>query len=212
MSARSVARLATGSSDDGIAIFYSARLQYLLATIMFTTFILMAAHAIGGILEWEISPIMLSLNAIHIALFGALAVFSLWFLLGIMSGRVAGRRPRLVLRPDGVYHRSYTFEHFVPWHTVFEVSAEEFRGPIIVARAFESKDIRTRRTIWAFMQDEPGYVPDLRVRGHLLAVDPAVAYHALRYYHAHPGARAELLTAAGEQRIRSGNVLEQATS
>jgi hypothetical protein len=208
LSARSVSRETTGSGHDGIAIFYSARLYFLIATIMFATFVLTAAYALGGMLEWEMRHFDPATNVVDIILFGALAVICLWFFIGVVSGRLVGGRARLVLSPDGIYHRSYTFEHFVPWRTVFAVSAEEFRGPLIVARTFESKEIRTRRTIWARLQDESGYLPDLMVRGRQLAVDPAVAYHALRYYYAHPEARAELLTPDGEQRIRSGSLLD----
>lgn len=52
------------------------------------------------------------------------------------------------------------------------------------------------------------FLPSVVVNGRRLAVDPAVVYHALRYYHAHPEMRAELLTPAGVQRIRSGRLLD----
>jgi hypothetical protein len=43
---------------------------------------------------------------------------------------------RLVLAPDGVYHRSQTFEHFVPWHAMSGVVAVAGRIPILVIDAY----------------------------------------------------------------------------
>ena len=45
------------------------------------------------------------------------------------------------------------------------------------------------------------------VKGVSLSVDPALAFHTLRYYHANPEARAELGTDAAVRRVRAGAVL-----
>jgi hypothetical protein len=90
----------------------------------------------------------------------------------------------------------------VPWHAVIDVAAENsYFGPTIKVRALP-EDARIRRRTWGRWRESlrPSF---FAVYGRALAVDPAVAYHALRYYHAHPRARAELITPAGEQRIRS---------
>jgi hypothetical protein len=207
VSFRSVALQAAGPGGRGTAIFYSRGMHYLLAGALLMTFPLAATVAAGGLLEQEAGVDGVEVNLVDTVAFGSLALMSLWFSIGLLRGLAGERRPRLVLSPDGIYHRSYTFEHFVPWEDVFAVTAEDFRGPVIAARAFESKSIWTRRSMWAFLQDEPRYVPDLKVRSRLLALDPVVAYHALRFYHAHPDARIELLTSGAEQRIRCGNLV-----
>jgi hypothetical protein len=208
MSARVVSRQTAGSGHEGIAIFYSTRLYCLFTMILSATFMFAGAYTLDSVVEWEVSHSSPAANVIDVALFGAAAVVCLWYFIGVVSWRVVGGRARLVLGPDGIYHRSYTFEHFVPWHTLSSVSADEFRGPLIVARVYGSREIYRRRTVWAHLQDESGYLPDLMVRGRLLSVDPAIAFYAMRYYHAHPDARAELVTPAGEQRIRSRNLLD----
>lgn len=47
----------------------------------------------------------------------------------------------------------------------------------------------------------------MAVQGRWLGVDPALLYWALRYYHEHPEARAELADERGVQRIRTGALL-----
>jgi hypothetical protein len=46
------------------------------------------------------------------------------------------------------------------------------------------------------------------IRGAALSVNPALAFHTLRYYHEHPAARAELGTDAAVQRMRTAAVFE----
>jgi hypothetical protein len=68
----------------------------------------------------------------------------------------------------------------------FRVSAEA--GPLIVVRAPPSQNARARRTSWVGKQEEYQLLPNVVVRGRSLAVDPALLYHALRYYFGHPEA------------------------
>jgi hypothetical protein len=128
-----------------------------------------------------------------------------WAIVQLIDRRVV--KGCLVLCPDGIYHRSYTFEHFVPWHCVVDVSADELRGPVIVAKVLSAEGISVRRTSRMGRQWEFKLLPFVVVPGRYLAVDPGLAYHAVRYYESHPGARAELATRAGEDRVRGGNLL-----
>lgn len=214
MPTRKVALRATGSDYDGVAIFYSTRFYHLLRTLLLVTVVIVAGYGAGGILGWLTPPSTPPSDATA-ALTGGAALcvllawvaWSVWVVVEVARGRVV--RGRLVLRPDGIYHCSFTFEHFVPWHAVVDVSAKEFRGPAIVVTAFPTEDTRLRRITRVGKQEESILPPSLVVCGHSLAVDPAVAYHALRYYHAHPEARTELLTRAGEHRIRSGSLPDE---
>lgn len=47
----------------------------------------------------------------------------------------------------------------------------------------------------------------VKIPGALLSIDPALAFHTLRYYHARPSARAELGADAALDRLRHGNLL-----
>ena len=133
-----------------------------------------------------------------------------WIVLVVIVPRRRIVRGRVVLSPAGVFHRSLGFEHFVPWYAVFAVAAEEAGSPLVVAKAFPSEATRVRRTTRVAKQQEYQLIPYLVVRGRWLAVDPALLYHTLRYYHAHPEARSELATEAGLRRIRGGNPLDRA--
>jgi hypothetical protein len=210
---RSVALQVTGSAYDGVAIFYSTRFFTLFRTLLLASFVAVAGCTAGGIMGGAAPSRTPSLDTpsltggVGLMLLLVWVGWLFWVLVEIVGRRVA--RGRLVVSPDGIYHRSHTFEHFVPWDAVITLHAVQSPGgPLIMATALPSHATRTRRTAWIGKQDEFKQLPYLVVRGRFLAVDPAVAYHSLRYYHAHPESRAELLTPAGEQRIRSGNVLD----
>jgi hypothetical protein len=204
---------ASGSADDGIAMFYSSRFCRLLRALLLATVCVVATFAGAVILGWAAPSPTSPPDADSFLVGGAVlsllvtwAVWMVWVVVEIAGRRVA--RGRLVLSPDGIYHRSFTFEHFAPWHAVVDVSARHHGNPLILVRAFPTDDTLVRRTAWLGKQSEFALLPFLVVRCRSLAVDPAVAYHALRYYHAHPEARGELRTVAGEQRIRSGDLLD----
>jgi hypothetical protein len=204
-SPRSVALQATGSNYEGVTISFSARLYNGVTAIMLMGSAFLALYATGGIMKWKMPPFVPRPGVISVALSVAGALFCLWLFTEFATGRIA--KGYLTLTPGGIYHRSHTFDHFVPWDTVLDVSAVEFHsGQFIAVNALPSGDTRVRRTHWIGKQEEFRLLPFLVVRARSLAADPAVAYHALRYYFAHPEARAELLMPAGEQRIRSGNL------
>jgi hypothetical protein len=208
---RAISLQATGAGYDGVAISYRRRFWWMIRTLALVNAVVVAGYAAGGVLGWMTStsaapPDMASLTGgAALCLLLTWVVWVLWVVAEIVGGRIV--RGRLVLRDDGIYHRSFTFEHFVPWHAVVDVSPTEFRDPVIVVRAVPTEETRVRRTAWVGTQQEYKLLPFVVVRARLLAVNPAVVYHALRYYHAHPEVRAELRGPAGEQRVKSGNVL-----
>jgi hypothetical protein len=139
-----------------------------------------------------------------LALVGLVAVPYLgWLLVELASGRAA--RGHVVLTPLGVHHRSLTDEESTPWDSVQAVSAAYERGPLIVI-GVDPGGRRWRRRSRVGFQRRPTDRDALIIHGLLLAVDPAVLYHALRHYHAHPDHRPELATAAAVARIRGGEV------
>jgi hypothetical protein len=207
VSPRSVALQATGSNYEGVTISFSARLHIGVTAILLMGSAFLALYAAGGIMTWEMPPFVPRPDVISVAISVAGALFCLWLFAEFTTGRIV--KGYLMLTPGGIYHRSHTFEHFVPWDTVFDVSAVELHsGQFIAVKVLPSEDTRVRRTHWIGKQEEFRLLPLLVVRARSLAADPAVAYHALRYYFAHPEAREELLMPAGEQRIRTGNLVD----
>jgi hypothetical protein len=205
VSPKAITLRVTGSGEGGVLVAYSSWLYRCLAAIILLTFLVFTGLALSALAGWVIPPFVAPPSALSTVIFIAAGMYFLWIVIDIASGRLA--RGRIVLGPQGIYHRSLTFEHFAPWDTVHTVAAEDVGGPLIVAKAFPADHSRVRRTSRAGKQQEFQMLPYVAVRGRSLAVDPAVLYHALRYYHAHPEARAELATDAGLHRIRSGNLL-----
>lgn len=230
-SPRSVTLRTTGSGPEGVSISCSVFMYCSAAVLLVMSsagLALLTASLVPAAGDWE--PFTSPSGAIDvgsgiayllylgvIAFSGAVALLCLWLFLEMATGRIA--LGRLVLGPDGIHHRSQAFEHFVPWHAVVDVEAAELvtgatdwgliRSPHVIVTALPTEDTRVRRTAWwARRFLEFTFLPSVVVNGRRLAVDPAVAYHALRYYHAHPEMRAELRTPAGVQRIRSGRLLD----
>jgi hypothetical protein len=121
--------------------------------------------------------------------------------------RGAGRDWRLVLLPEGVLHLKGQARTFVPWDHVSMVHAYEGPGRLVGTLGLDllvddqaaidttvgppsRKSIRHR-----------GPSVDLTAALGRLAVDPSLVYAALRYYTAHPQARAELADDRGAQRL-----------
>lgn len=141
-----------------------------------------------------------------LALAAALAMLILavsWFLI-VMLWLAPGR---VVLCPDGVFHRGLAFTHFVPWFAIYDVAAGWDGVPMIVVKASPSDGTWLRRYTGGFGTAETRFLPFLVVRNRWLASDPTILLHALRYYHDHPDARVELASPAGVNRIDAGGLV-----
>ena len=105
----------TDNGETGLAYAYAGAPYYwLLTTLALVTLALIGVAGLG-ILAAEPTGWVIA------ALAAAGAGFLLWFLVMVVR-RTPGR---VVLTPTCVYHRSLTFEHFVPWWAVTEVSADQ---------------------------------------------------------------------------------------
>ncbi|QYN41167.1 hypothetical protein K1T35_48385 (plasmid) [Pseudonocardia sp. DSM 110487] len=197
----------TGSERDGVVIYYTSQPYVLLREFLQGNFVVVtggvATAVLGGIVLPPAAP--LSTGA-------AVILLMLWagWLVRIVLHAARGRLARgyLLLTPGGVHDRKSRFERSVPWHLVGEVAADKFvKEPIIVVRAIPSEDARFRWRKWGRWRESwlPYFFFIVHARD--FAADPVVAYHALRYYQAHPEMRAELNTPAGERRIRSGHLI-----
>ncbi len=113
----------------------------------------------------------------------------------------------ITMSPAGVYHRSLTFTHFVPWEAVVAVDAGWLGTPVIVVKALPTPEMRVHRYTGRFGTAELRLIPYMAVRSYWLATDPATVYHALAFYQAYPRLRAELGTQSALDRIGGGNAV-----
>jgi hypothetical protein len=140
------------------------------------------------------------------AVLTAVAVAIGWFIVAMLLLAPGA----VIASPAGVTHRSLTFTNFAPWDSVLQVDADWMNTPNIMVRAIASPRTRLHRRTGRFGTAELRYLPTMLVRTYWLATDPAVVYHALVFYHAHPELRPELATQAGLDRISSGRARDTA--
>lgn len=132
-------------------------------------------------------------------------VYLSWFVIEVLRKRVV--RGALILSPRGIHHRSWSFDNFLPWDSAVSVTAGELDGQLITVVADENAEPQFDRRTRMWKQPELKCAPHMAIRGMCLAINPALAFHALRYYLDQPGARQELATEAGVNRVRSGRVV-----
>ncbi|MGH3866073.1 MAG: hypothetical protein ACRDQ4_08025 [Pseudonocardiaceae bacterium] len=132
-------------------------------------------------------------------------VYLSWFVIEVLRKRVV--RGALILSPRGIYHRSWSFDNFLSWDSAVSVTAGELDGQLITVVADENAEPQFDRRTRMWKQPELTRVPHMAIRGMCLAINPALALHTLRYYLDQPGARQELATEVGVNRVRSGRVV-----
>ncbi|PRW65231.1 hypothetical protein [Actinopolyspora mortivallis] len=137
---------------------------------------------------------------------GAATLYLLLLVVEALRGGLG--RGVLALAPTGVYHRSWTFTSFFPWDSIISVTAGTSGGQLITTAVYDNGTPCFHRRSRLWRQPELSLAPHMGVQGVNLSVDPALAYHALRYYHRYPDARAELGSQAGAERIRRAELLE----
>src|SRR5699024_5897475 len=98
----------------------------------------------------------------------------------------------LQLSPTGVFYKSLGPAEHTPWEAMLHTFPSPGKTPDIVLGIDPAK-IETNST-------KDGEI--VRISGSFLAIDPALAYHALDFYLNHPEFRAELGTERSVERIR----------
>jgi hypothetical protein len=181
----------TPDGTKGMSFRYSAWSYYWLTAVLVMTELVTLAVTVGAALSATVAGVVMAV------VIGVLAMVVGWFLVTML--RLAPGK--LILSPTGVYHRSLTSTHFIPWHAIVAVAAEWAGTPIIAVKAFPSKDTRVSRYLGRFGSGEVQYLPIMVIRTAWLATDPTTVYSALSFYHAHPDLRAELATPDAQDRI-----------
>lgn len=181
-------RATTGTTDNGetgLAYPYAWGPYYwLLAALGLVALALLGVVALAllgdGLTGW-----LVALAA------AALTAYVIWFLLVVL--RLAPGR--VVLTPTGIYHRSLTFEHFVPWFAVTDVVADQEDHPVIAVKARPAEGSRGKRYGGRVNTYETQFLPYLVVRSYRLGANTVPAFRALSYYFHHPSERAQLAAA-----------------
>jgi hypothetical protein len=188
---------ATPDGTPGVTFSYSAWAYYWVTAVLVMT--------VPGVL---VLAVALALSASVVGIVTAVAIGVLAMLVGWMLVTMLRLAPgRLILSPMGVYHRSLTSTHFIPWQAIVAVSAGWTGTAIIAVKASPSQDTRVRRYLGRFGSGETRFLPIMVIRTAWLATDPAIVYHALSFYLARPELRAELATPDALDRISKGRAV-----
>jgi hypothetical protein len=131
----------------------------------------------------------------------------------MVARRGWGRRWRVLLTPSAVVIAAGGARTVVPWEAIQQVRATEVttrvRGvavgePLVGIDVSDPQAIQTGSLERLLLPLNRRLAADLALPIRTLDIDPPLLYGALRYYHQHPQARAELATQAGVARVQHG--------
>jgi hypothetical protein len=131
----------------------------------------------------------------------------------MVARRGWGRRWWVLLTPSAVVIAAGGARTVVPWEAIQQVRATEVmthvRGvavaePLVGIDVSDPEAIQTGTLERLLLPLNRRVAADLSLPIRTLDIDPPLLYGALRYYHQHPQARAELGTQAGVARVRHG--------
>jgi hypothetical protein len=139
------------------------------------------------------------------ALVSIVAVGYLLALIGqFFSKKIA--RGYVAVGGAGIYHRSWAFTSFAPWQHVYDVRPSGGDDRQIRVLVDANAEGWSRRTSRFWKQPESCFGQSLTIRVMYLSVDPALVYHALKFYFENPRARSELSGDAAVRRLRRADI------
>jgi hypothetical protein len=131
----------------------------------------------------------------------------------LVARRGWGRRWRVLLTPAAVVVAAGGARTVLPWEAIQQVRAIEVttgvrgvsvREPLVGIDVSDPQAIQTGPLERLLLPLSRRLAADVALPIRTLDIDPPLLYEALRYYHQHPQARAELATQAGLTRIQHG--------
>jgi hypothetical protein len=131
---------------------------------------------------------------------------------GLVFARRGGRW-RVLLTPSAVVISAGRARTVVPWQAIQQVRATQVttrvrgvavREPLVGIDLRDPEAIQTGALQRRLLPLSRRLAADLGLPVRTLDVDPSLLYQAMRYYHQHPEARAELATEAGLARLQRG--------
>ncbi|MCZ4558166.1 hypothetical protein O4215_21630 [Rhodococcus maanshanensis] len=134
-------------------------------------------------------------------IFGIFGLGCAGYLVAVMTGRL--RRGSLMLSPDGIRQRGWSFESNLPWAAVAGAKAVHYQFPEILVIAYSNAIWKPRYTTRFFRIDRLPPVPMIEVDTFQFAIDPVLLHHLVSYYANNAETRAELGTDAAISRARA---------
>jgi hypothetical protein len=120
-------------------------------------------------------------------------------------------RGDLLISAQGIRYRHLAYDAWMEWAALEKVSVVGGDSLRIVLMGYANMAPSVQGRSWLMRPSKAVLAQaaeaTIAIRGVSLSVDPALAFHTLRYYHANPDARAELGTDAAMRRVRAGAVL-----
>ncbi|MGW9565180.1 hypothetical protein [Prescottella equi] len=133
--------------------------------------------------------------------FGALGALFGSFLVLVVLRLV--RCGAVLLTPDGIRHRGWSFESYLPWDSVAGVKAaySDYRMVLLIGFANAKWTRRYTTPIWRIDKLPP--VPMIELDCRKFAVDDVLLLHFVSFYAHNPAMRAELGTDAARARFEA---------
>lgn len=141
-------------------------------------------------------------------LFAAVAPILGLYFLGVLCSRIVRKRGEmgLGLSPEGIYYWTWFGCCFFAWDWISEIQLTSRTGPGVRLQVHEPLQHPTN--------PEENWIAEIdyfrnkksQLNLGLLAINPAVALHALVFYYQHPDLRPELSTELAIARIRRGDL------
>ncbi|MFD1811799.1 hypothetical protein [Rhodococcus gannanensis] len=175
-------------------IRYSAQVLGLISALM----VALALFCGGGAVE-----IYLNTDGFPGAsiIFGAIGAFCAAFLIALVAGRV--QRGALLLSPEGIRQRGWSFESYLPWSSVAGVVAVHHGFPQTLVIGYSNAEWDRRYTTRLFRIDRLPNSPLIEIDTRQFACDPVLLHHLVAFYVDNPAARCELGTEVALARIRA---------
>jgi hypothetical protein len=210
---RSTRAVRSVNADDGVGAALSVpfmRSLWIAQWLVIGGILLGAAPllAVSCIVAFTSSP--LNVTAMIYGAVMALAALPL-AALAIEGLRGTALRGELLISAQGIRYRTLAYDVSMEWtalQTVSTAGGDSLRI-VLVGYADMAPSVQGHSWLLGVSKAVRAQAAEatIAIRGLPLSVDPALALHTLRYYHAHPDARAELGTDAALRRVRAAAVL-----
>ena len=160
-----------------------------------------AALSLGAAVEVLVTNGGVPLVSVVLATLGSVCVV---FLGEVALGRI--RAGGLTLGPDGIRHRGWFVESYLPWVSVARLRAVHHGYPEMWVEGTETAAWARRRTSKIFRLESIPASPRIVVDSRRFDIDASLLYRVLELYVGRPDMRAELGTPDAATRVRSGDL------
>lgn len=120
----------------------------------------------------------------------------------------------LLVSPEGIHHRGWTFQSYLPWQGIKMIHPLQTDGPDILITATDDTPWEPKQITRLWRADKPAAIPSddghslkpaIHIPGKYLAADPALVLAILVFYGKSSQARYELATETALHRAQSAH-------